>query len=176
MTLIETSAVARNRELRNAASHGETERVAELLAQGADPDTRNRFGSTALQLASRNGHLPIVELLLDHGASAARCDNHGNTPAVLAIWGGHRDILQTLLDRAADLPEHEKETCLGWAIILADIPTVELLLRVGADRDAQGHRGWTAREFARHWYETGRKGPYEERYREILRLVGGAAE
>jgi ankyrin repeat protein len=171
-----TNAVLRNGALRTAASQGETERVAELLGQGVDPDGHNRFGTTALHLASRNGHLRIVELLLQHGAAAAHQDNHGNTAAVLATWGGHREVLRTLLDRAADLPEHEKETCLGWAIILADIPTVELLLQAGADLEIRGRRGWTAREFARHWYQTGRNGPDEPRYREILTLLGLPAE
>lgn len=172
----EKSGLLRDGALRTAASQGETERVAELLGQGADPDAHNRFGTTALHLASRNGHLPVVELLLRHGAAAARHDNHGNTAAVLATWGGHREVLQTLLDRAADLPEHEKETCLGWAIILADIPTVELLLAAGADLEIRGRRGWTAREFALHWYQTGRNGPDEPRYREILTLLGLPAE
>jgi len=176
MTSTEASADYRHGALRTAASQGETEHVAALLDQGADPDGHNRFGTTALHLASRNGHLRIVELLLEHGAAAAHRDNHGNTAAVLATWGGHREVLQTLLDRAADLPEHEKETCLGWAIILADIPTVELLLEAGADLEIRGRRGWTATEFARHWYQTGRNGPDEPKYREILTLLGLPAE
>jgi ankyrin repeat protein len=166
----------REGELRRAASSGETGRVAELLAQGTDPDGRNRFGTTALHLAARQGRLAAVELLLAAGAAAARRDNHGNTAAVLATWGGHREVLQTLLDRAADLPEHERETCLGWAIILADVPTVELLLEAGADPEVRGRRGWTAREFARRWYRTGGQGPNGERYREILTLLGLSVE
>jgi ankyrin repeat protein len=172
MMLTETRAAARNGELRRASNQGEAERVAQLLEQGADPNSHNRFGSTALHLAARHGHLPVVDLLLAHGAAASRRDNHGNTPAVLAAWGVHREVLSTLLERAADLPELEKEICLAWAIILADVPTVELLLRAGADPDVRGHRGWTAKEFARHWYRTGRQGPYEEQYREILTLLG----
>jgi ankyrin repeat protein len=170
--MTEGKAVAQNGELRRAANQGETERVAQLLEQGADPNARNRFGSTALHLAARHGHLPVIELLLAHGAAASRRDNHGNTPAVLATWGVHREVLQRLFEQAADLPDLEKEVCLAWAIILADVPTVELLLRAGADPEVRGHRGWTAKEFALHWYRTGRQGPYEERYLEILGLLG----
>lgn len=168
----ERKAVARNGELRRAASQGETERVTQLLEQGADPNSRNRFGSTALHLAARHGHLPVVELLLSHCAATSLRDNHGNTPAVLATWGVHREVLRTILERAVDLPALEKEVCLGWAIILADVPTVELLLRGGADPDLRSHRDWTARELARYWYRTGRYGPCEESYRQILGLLG----
>jgi ankyrin repeat protein len=172
MTSTEPSPILLDSELRAAASRGEPERVTELLAAGADPDAHNRFGTTALQLAARNGHLPVTALLLDHGASAERADNHGNTPAVLATWGRHLEVLQLLLDRAADLPKGEKEACLVWAIILADVPTVELLLRAGADPEVRSLRGWTAQQFARHWHETGRNGPCEPQYREILTLLG----
>ena len=176
MMTAETSLLARNGELRRAADRGDAARLAELLAQGADPNTRNRFGSTALHLAARHGHLPVVELLLAQGAEASRRDNHGNTAAVLATWGVHREVLQSLIERAADLPEREKEVCLAWAIILADVPTVELLLGAGADPDLPGHRGWTAREFARHWHQAGGEGPYGASYREILALLGMPAE
>lgn len=174
--LAETRAQGRNGELRRAADRGDAARVAELLAQGADPNAHNRFGSTALHLAARHGHLSVVELLLAHGAAASRRDNHGNTPAVLATWGVHREVLRTLIERAADLPELEKEICLAWAIILADVPTAELLLGAGADPDARGHRGWTAKQFARHWHQTGGQGPYGESYREILALLGMPVE
>jgi hypothetical protein len=87
-----------------------------------------------------------------------------------------REVLRTLLERATDLPELEKEICLAWAIILADVPTVELLLHAGANPDLPGHRGWTAKEFARHWYENGRLGPYGESYRAMLTLLGLPAE
>jgi len=171
----ESRAVARNGELRRAADRGDAETVAELLNQGADPNARNRFGSTALHLAARHGHVSVVELLLAHGALTSRRDNHGNTPAVLATWGVHRDALRLLLERAPDLPELEKEICLAWAIILADVPTVMLLLHAGADPEIRGHRGWTGKDFARHWNESGRRGPYEESYREILGLIDPAA-
>ena len=176
MTSAGRVASLRKKELHRAAAHGEPERVAELLAQGTDPDARSRFGTTALHLAAQRGHLAVVDLLLAHGAAASCRDNHGNTPAVLATWGGHREVLQMLLDRATDLPELEKEICLSWAIILADVSTVELLLRAGANPDAPGHRRWTAKEFARHWYESGRHGPYGEGYRAILSLLGLTAD
>lgn len=162
----------RDGALRTAAGHGETERVAELLAQGTDPNAHNRFGTTALHLASRNGHLQIVNLLLQHGAEASRRDNHGNTATVLATWGRHLEVLQRLLEHAGDLPEKEREVCLVWAIILGDVPTVELLLRAGADSGVPCLRGWTGKEFAQHWYDVGRNGPSEQSYRDILVLLG----
>jgi uncharacterized protein len=53
-----------------------------LLSRGAEVDTKNDFGETALSLAAHGVHLPFIRILLANGASAA-CRPHG---ASLENW------------------------------------------------------------------------------------------
>ena len=54
-----------NKELLIAAEHGDTLTVKQALNDGAQIEALNKFGLTALCLASSNGHLDTVRLLLD---------------------------------------------------------------------------------------------------------------
>ena len=48
---------------------GDTERVRQLLDEGAPVDEKGEYGYTALMWASKRGHTEVVQLLLDNGAS-----------------------------------------------------------------------------------------------------------
>jgi ankyrin repeat protein len=49
--------------LRSAADTGKEDAVRALLARGADPRTRDKYGRTASDYARDNGHGVIVKLL-----------------------------------------------------------------------------------------------------------------
>jgi ankyrin repeat-rich membrane spanning protein len=51
--------------------------VQKLLAAGAQVNTSDKFGSTALIWASRKGHVQIVEELLNSGAELDAIGMHG---------------------------------------------------------------------------------------------------
>ncbi|MGR3513779.1 MAG: ankyrin repeat domain-containing protein [Paracoccaceae bacterium] len=55
-------------ELHAYAWAGDLQKVAELLASGADPDWQDSIGETALIGAAGWGNADVVRLLLDHGA------------------------------------------------------------------------------------------------------------
>jgi len=59
-------------------------------------------GSTALMLASSNGHREVVQALLDMGAEVNAADRGGTVNALsLASSNGHREVVKLLLDKGA---------------------------------------------------------------------------
>ncbi len=92
-----------DKELLEAAEYGDAKKVKTLLeAGGADPNTKDEYGSTPLHWAALKGHLDVVELLLKHGADPNVKDEDGSTPLHDAAWNGHADVVELLLKHGAD--------------------------------------------------------------------------
>lgn len=73
-----------------------------LLNKGADPNKKNRDGSTPLQKASLNGHAEVVQLLLKSRANPNEADYYGYTPLHEASLKGHQVVVQILLEGGAE--------------------------------------------------------------------------
>ncbi|PYT15860.1 MAG: hypothetical protein DMG59_12255 [Acidobacteria bacterium] len=84
-----------------AAREGDTARMAELLASGADPNGRGGVNHwTPLMHAIHKNQAGSVRVLLDAGADLnARAGNQ--TALVMAAGYGYADIVKLLLDRGA---------------------------------------------------------------------------
>ena len=78
--------------LHGASQRGETERVKQLLDEGALLDEKDEDGDTALMLASLEGHTKVVQLLLDKGALLDAVDAREDT-ALLRLTGVDEDHL-----------------------------------------------------------------------------------
>ncbi|MEW6356128.1 MAG: ankyrin repeat domain-containing protein [Planctomycetota bacterium] len=91
-----------DRKLINAAEAGTYTRASLLVTCGADVNTHDSAGRTALHAAAEKGNKKIVELLIAGGAAVDREDHAGRTPLLLAVLGGHRDVVEALLDAGAD--------------------------------------------------------------------------
>ena len=68
-----------------------------LLNAGADVNTQDSSGGTALRYAAYKGHSAVTQLLLRSGASTTVTDYEESTPLDLALYGGHQDVCQLLL-------------------------------------------------------------------------------
>lgn len=69
-----------------------------LIAEGgADIETRNACGLTALHIAARNGYSHMVKMLIKHGAKVLALTNDGRTPADFALKNSHETIATFLL-------------------------------------------------------------------------------
>ncbi|HVV45670.1 MAG TPA: ankyrin repeat domain-containing protein, partial [Bryobacteraceae bacterium] len=55
-----------------------------VLAAGADPNAKNRYGVTPLSLACTNGSAPMIGLLLDSKADVSLALPGGETPLMTA--------------------------------------------------------------------------------------------
>jgi uncharacterized caspase-like protein len=82
--------------LLSAASRGHTAVVQSLLANGAEPNTREKDGQTALFYAVQKGYLAIVQALLTGGAEVDIKNHAGKTPLEVAETEGFTRIAQLL--------------------------------------------------------------------------------
>src|SRR2546427_7688779 len=75
-----------------------------LLHAGADPNSANPGGETALMTATRTGKPDAVRLLLDRGAAVnARESVRGQSALMWAILENHPEVVSLLLARGADV-------------------------------------------------------------------------
>ena len=112
--------------LQKAVDLGDTKMMSLLLKHGADingPPARDA-GSTALQLASRNGYFGIVQFLLTSGAvvDAEGAEKQGRTALEAAAERGRLNIAQLLLSYGAlGLNVAEARKRCGAAVLLATV-------------------------------------------------------
>lgn len=99
--------------------------VEKLLAAGADPNTRETDGWTALHWAARNGHLSCAALLLQNGARTGWLDSEGLTAADWAERGGHRVVGETIARRKEESGDDGGDNILAIVISFIDDPAAE---------------------------------------------------
>jgi ankyrin repeat protein len=149
-------------KLVEAAKTPNTPQVEKLLAAGADPNTKDDYGWTALMWASSFGRTRNVLALLKKGADVNAKDNNGWTALMSAARGGHTDTARVLLEKGGAVNAQDK---VGWTALLAATDsghrdTVLALLNKGADANARDRDGSTALSIAK-----------EHKYSEIVALL-----
>lgn len=90
--------------------------VGELLKAGADVDSMDAEGVTALMEAAWKGDVEVAEMLIDTGADLDVKDNNGCTALWLASREGHRKVVELLIDKGADL---DSRTVYGSTSLMA---------------------------------------------------------
>ena len=80
---------------------GDTAKVGQLLATGADPNVRGQAGLTPLISAALGGKADIAKLLVDKGVDVNAKSDNGMTPLMVAASQGHKEVAQLLLDNRA---------------------------------------------------------------------------
>ncbi|MFJ1547202.1 ankyrin repeat domain-containing protein [Streptomyces sp. NPDC088246] len=107
------------KRLAAAAGDGHVELLQRLLAQGADPDTRDPDGATPLYLAAVQGENRCAELLLAAGAlpNAESRGWRSGLPLAAAATKANLSLVELLLRHGADphLRESEGGSALDWA-------------------------------------------------------------
>jgi hypothetical protein len=122
-----------------------------FLAAGFSPDTLDRNGVPLLCLAARAGDREIAGRLLKAGASVnLPARDRGGSALIDAALGKHAGILTDLLGAGANsnVTSKDGQSALIIAVGLGDEPSVELLLKSGADADAPDSLGASARKYA----------------------------
>ncbi len=87
---------------RKAAIGGDSRVIERLLAEDADIDSRDRYGQTALMLATLHGRDEAVRLLLEKGADMDVTAKYGLSALMLAVINRHTGIGKQLVDAGAN--------------------------------------------------------------------------
>ncbi|KAK4870063.1 hypothetical protein LT330_005117 [Penicillium expansum] len=110
-----------------AADHGRLDLVKALLEGGADPDTVDEIGTSALHNAAKNGHWDIARLLLEKNASPGIEDGNRATPLRLAVRAGQKEIVSLLLECDPPTSETREIEMHSHVLICAAVGHAEIL-------------------------------------------------
>ncbi|BFZ10942.1 hypothetical protein BsWGS_13981 [Bradybaena similaris] len=113
----------------SASSHSEEEitKCVQILAEwGADVNAKDRFHTTALMLASKDGHVCAVKELIKHGAAVNEQDSRGWTALTWATMRAARAVMVELLKSGADANMLHADR-LTVKDLAAHLPTDEML-------------------------------------------------
>ena len=156
-----------------AAQAGNVETVQLLLAYGAEVNSRDTQGRTALMEAAARGHSRAAQVLLDHDADVdgergsglvrsffgalrtgfglldnqeASDSQNNRTPLMMAASGGHPQTIQVLVHQGADVDIQDSggSTALMLAAGGGYFRAVEVLLEAQAEIDKKDRQGRTA--------------------------------
>lgn len=138
---------SRNAELLAAVERGDVQGVVALIRAGADVDTADTRGRTAVTIAAFSGHAEVVRELVDAGADIDRQDEERYNALLATGVTGDVDVLREVLRASPDLKRRNKYG--GIAIIPAcergHVDLVrELLATTDIDVDHVNDLGWTA--------------------------------
>ncbi|MCK5919186.1 MAG: ankyrin repeat domain-containing protein [Cocleimonas sp.] len=141
---------ALNGKLQQAASKGDVKTINALLKQGADINTKSRFGKTPTMQAAEAGKSEAIMLLLSRGADVNARTRSGSSALTYAAENGHEEITAMLVEMGANV--HDR-TRTGWdAMMIASregyATIVAQLIEFGADVRASDRRGNSALMYA----------------------------
>ncbi|CAL1539874.1 unnamed protein product [Lymnaea stagnalis] len=110
-----------------ACSSGDKEEVKRLLQRGADINTANVDGLTALHQACIDDNIEMVEFLVEQGADVDVCDNEGWTPLHATASCAFTEIARYLIKHGANVAAVNNDGDLPMDI--AENDEMEALLR-----------------------------------------------
>jgi ankyrin repeat protein len=149
---------ATDRELVDAAFVCDLIRVRALLAEGANPNSRDDEGRTPTFSAVLGGSIALLGLLIEAKADVNAQDEHGWTALHVAAEEVLPEMASLLLASGADpnVVDEEGNTPLARAVFSSRgrYDVVRLLRKHGAKDDVRNRAGETPREMAARLGET----------------------
>lgn len=150
-----------------AAASGDADAVALALRDGADLETRDAAGRTALLLASAGDHVEVARVLVALGADPDAVDAQQDTPWLVTGVTGSVEMLEVLLPVGPDLGLVNRFG--GVSVIPASerghVEYVRRVVATGIDVDHVNRLGWTA------LLEAVILGDGGERHQEVVRVL-----
>ena len=121
-----------------AASNNDLAATRIILEAGANVNAKATDGQTALLFAAEKGFASIVQLLVDYKVDLDAQDGNMVAALHLVAYKGYVDVARILLasGAAVDIKTAKGYTPAKMALLWMQVPTLELLLRYGADAHA----------------------------------------
>lgn len=92
-------------------------------------------GTSALWVASQQGHIEVVKLLVKHNVDVNLCTPDGRSPLYVAAYRGHSEVCRVLLAAGADAyaEHHDGSSARHIACYENHVDTVRALCEAGVD-------------------------------------------
>ena len=130
-----------------AARKGDSAKISNLLAQGADVNFQDGYDWAAISIATILNHKDAVATLIKAGANVdiVTAEGFAFTPLKLAVYNGHKDIVQMLVNAGTDVNatndrEGEKASLTAISFLAASdynqdtyVDILKMLLKAGAN-------------------------------------------
>ncbi len=132
-------------QLVDAANQNNFSIVKLLLQQGANPNEKGRFETTALQRAAYNGYGNVIDLLIAGGADLNEKDFGGATALHMAGRQGSEEVVNKLIKAGAniDIKDNEGYTPLHRAVAAGNYSVAKILLSARANPNSSSSGGDT---------------------------------
>ena len=137
-------------QLREAATTGDENQMIDALVKGANADSRDGEGRSALINASWRGHVRIIEALLSRGADTELADREGRTAVIWGAINGHLGGVRRIIEAGADFEVADQHgiTALMRAAWNGFPQTATAIIAAGAEIDRKDNAGKTALDYA----------------------------
>ena len=135
-----------NELLYNGARLGDMTVVQNCVEIEANINCTDKWGWSALNVASFRGHIHVVRFLISKGAEVDQEDVSCYTALCRAAQKGHKDVIKVLLKAGAQVNHRNRRgnTPLALAAYWGHVDVVKILLMNGADIDVKNNVGVTA--------------------------------
>ncbi|XP_069036124.1 transient receptor potential channel pyrexia [Lepisosteus oculatus] len=131
-----------------AASNMDTDQVdlqflESLITDGADVNTADKYGQTALHEISRAWNVNVMKFFLEKGADIHHADSYGVTPLHVAAALDYEEMVELLIERKASLGARtvrDLQTPLHFAAKNDAVGALKILLKHGADISSRDYK------------------------------------
>ncbi len=122
------------------------DKLKEIIKAGADVNTKDICGCTALSYIAARGNTKMAEFLLETGAYVNTADIFGRTPLHEAVLHGRTEAAYMLIEHGANVNAQENNGCsvLEFSAWHGNTDCIKILLSRGADLDIKNSKGRTA--------------------------------
>jgi ankyrin repeat protein len=138
-------------DLRRAMYSRDYAKARRLIEEGADPNTRNGWGSPFIYWCSENGKTDLIDFALEKGADIDATNKNGETALHKVAQLGRVDMIDFLIDRGTNINHRNiYDTTPLFVAALFDQPeAAKKLLHRGADPSILNHKGVSPAQIAK---------------------------